>query len=147
MLSDPIRIADAINNPKFRAGDEVVLAEGPHRYVHGIFLRLKDDVEWAAIKEGNGAVSSHPVEWMRSYRGPDSGAETAPVKTNQLVDNTATTKTIRIEADQFSPSADAIAVLAYRYWTERDRSNGSPEEDWLRAENEIKHNRTPGSVV
>ena len=29
MLSDPIRIADAINNPKFHAVDEVVLAEGP----------------------------------------------------------------------------------------------------------------------
>jgi DUF2934 family protein len=147
MLSDPIRIADAINNPKFRVGDEVVLAEGPHKYVHGIFLRLKDDVEWAAIKEANGAVSSHPVEWMRSYRGPDSGTAKTAMKTNQLVDNTATAKTTMIEADQFSPTADAIAVLAYRYWTERDRSNGSPEEDWLRAENEIKHNRTPGSVV
>jgi hypothetical protein len=72
MLSDPIQIAEAINDPKFHTGDEVVLAEGPHRYVHGIFLRLKDDVEWAAIKEANGAVSSHPVEWMRSYRGPGS---------------------------------------------------------------------------
>ena len=70
MLSDPIRIADAINNPMFHAGDEVVLTEGPHKYVHGIFLRLKDDVEWAVIKEANGAVSSHPVEWMCSYRGP-----------------------------------------------------------------------------
>jgi len=69
------------------------------------------------------------------------------MKTNQLVDNTATAKTTMIEADQFSPTADAIAVLAYRYWTERDGSNGSPEEDWLRAENEIKHKRTPGSVV
>ena len=70
MLSDPIRIADAINNPRFHPGDEVVLAEGPHKYVHGIFLGLKDDVEWAAIKETNGAVNSHPVEWMRSYQGP-----------------------------------------------------------------------------
>jgi hypothetical protein len=70
MLSDPMRIGDAINNPTFHAGDEVVLAEGPHKYVHGTFVRLKDDVEWAAIKQANGAVSSHPVEWMRSYRGP-----------------------------------------------------------------------------
>src|SRR6185312_4582698 len=70
MLSDPIRIADAINNPRFHPGDEVVLAEGPHKYVHGIFLRLKEDVEWAAIKEANGAISSHPVEWMSTYTGP-----------------------------------------------------------------------------
>ena len=72
MLSDPIRIADAINNPTFHVGDEVVLAQGPHKYVHGIFLRLKNDVEWAAIKEANGAISRHPVEWMRSYQGPSS---------------------------------------------------------------------------
>ena len=72
MLNDPIRIADAINNPKFHPGDEVVLAEGPHMYVHGRFLRLKDDVEWAAIEEANGTVSSHPVEWMRSYVRPGS---------------------------------------------------------------------------
>jgi hypothetical protein len=72
MLSDPIRIADAINNPSFHAGDQVVLAEGPHKYVRGIFLRLKNDVEWAAIKEANGAISSHPVEWMRSYQAPGS---------------------------------------------------------------------------
>jgi hypothetical protein len=72
MLSDPIRIADAINNPKFHAGDEVVLAEGPHKYAHGIFLGLKEDVEWAAIKEASGAVNSHPVEWMSRYRGTGS---------------------------------------------------------------------------
>jgi len=72
MLSDPIRIADAINNPRFHSGDDVVLSEGPHKYVHGTFLRLKEDVEWAAIKEANGAISSHPVEWMSTYTGPFS---------------------------------------------------------------------------
>jgi hypothetical protein len=69
MFSDPIRIADAIKNPKFHAGDEVVLADGPHKFVHGTFLGLKDDVEWASIKESSGAVNSHPVEWMSRYTG------------------------------------------------------------------------------
>jgi hypothetical protein len=72
MLSDPIRIADAINNPKFHPGEAVVLAEGPHKYVHGIFLGLQEDVEWGAVQESNGAVNSHPVEWMRSNQGPGS---------------------------------------------------------------------------
>jgi len=44
----------------------VVLAEGPHKYTRGTFLSLKEDVEWAAIRESNGAVNSHPVEWLRS---------------------------------------------------------------------------------
>jgi hypothetical protein len=74
MLSDPIRIANAVNNPKFHPSDEVVLAEGPHKYVRGIFLRLKDDVEWAEIQEPNGAISSHPVEWMRNYAEEKSPA-------------------------------------------------------------------------
>ena len=49
--------------------------------------------------------------------------------------------------DQFSPTAIAIAELAYRLWTERARPIGSPEEDWFGAICEIKHNRTPGSVL
>jgi hypothetical protein len=61
MLSDPIRIADAISNFKFHAGNELILAEGPHKYVRGVFLTLKEDVEWAAIKEASGAVNSHPL--------------------------------------------------------------------------------------
>jgi len=66
MFSDPNRIAEAINNPKFHPGDHVVLAEGPHKYTRGTFLSLKEDVEWAAIRESNGAVNSHPVEWLSS---------------------------------------------------------------------------------
>ena len=69
MLSNPIRIADAINNLEFHEGDDIALAEGPNKYIRGVFLTLKDDVEWAAIKEPNGAVTSHPVAWMRSYPG------------------------------------------------------------------------------
>jgi hypothetical protein len=65
-VSDPNRIAEAIRNPKFHPGDHVVLAEGPHKYTRGTFLSLKEDVEWAAIRESNGAVNSHPVEWLRS---------------------------------------------------------------------------------
>jgi len=53
----------------------------------------------------------------------------------------------RSGADQFSPTEAAIAVVAYRCWTERDGPVGSPEEDWFRAEREIKHSRTPGSVL
>jgi Protein of unknown function (DUF2934) len=69
------------------------------------------------------------------------------MKTKRLIDKTTTGKTTRLAADQFSPPEEVIAVLAYRYWTERERPIGSPEEDWFRAEREIKHNRTPGSVV
>ncbi|MEO7651258.1 MAG: DUF2934 domain-containing protein [Bryobacteraceae bacterium] len=32
---------------------------------------------------------------------------------------------------------DAVARLAYSYWEARGYSGGSPEQDWLRAEQEI----------
>jgi hypothetical protein len=69
------------------------------------------------------------------------------MKPNQHVDNAATVKAASSKADQFSPTGDDISVVAYRFWTERDRPIGSPEEDWFRAECEIKHNRTPGSAI
>jgi hypothetical protein len=50
-------------------------------------------------------------------------------------------------ADQFSPTVDAITVMAYRLWIERGSPIGSPEEDWFSAICQIKHTRTPGSVA
>jgi hypothetical protein len=36
-----------------------------------------------------------------------------------------------------APSREEIACLAYSYWVERGCQGGSPEEDWLRAEQEL----------
>ncbi len=33
---------------------------------------------------------------------------------------------------------DDIALLAYSYWEARGCPNGSPEEDWFRAERELR---------
>lgn len=49
--------------------------------------------------------------------------------------------------NEFSPNANTITFLAYTLWTERGRPIGSPEEDWFRAICQIKHDRTPGSVL
>jgi len=38
------------------------------------------------------------------------------------------------------PSADEIARLAYSYWEARGYAGGSPEEDWLRAQRELRGN-------
>ncbi len=35
-------------------------------------------------------------------------------------------------------STDAIAALAYSYWEARGFEGGSPEEDWFRAERELR---------
>jgi len=53
---------------------------------------------------------------------PESGAEPQP----------------EIAAPLLSPSHEEIAQLAYSYWVDRGYQGGSSEEDWLRAEQELK---------
>jgi hypothetical protein len=36
------------------------------------------------------------------------------------------------------PSHEEVARLAYSYWESRGCAGGSPEEDWLRAEEELR---------
>jgi len=50
-----------VNNPEFRLGDNVVLAEGTYQGTPGVFLRLREDADWADIQELNGRIRSHPV--------------------------------------------------------------------------------------
>jgi hypothetical protein len=39
---------------------------------------------------------------------------------------------------EYLPSHEEIAALAYTYWAERSYSAGCPEQDWLRAEAELR---------
>lgn len=48
----------------FHEGDEVVLAEGTYQGTLGVFVRLRQDVNWADITERNGSIRSHPVAWL-----------------------------------------------------------------------------------
>ena len=40
-----------------------------------------------------------------------------------------------------------IARLAYSYWEARGRPDGSPEEDWFRAEEELRRRKSAFKVV
>ena len=48
----------------FHAGDEVVLAEGTYQGTPGVFVRFRADPKWADIREPNGVIREHPVEWL-----------------------------------------------------------------------------------
>jgi hypothetical protein len=58
----------------FREGDEVVLVSGSHPGTLGVFLRLKEDINWADIRERNGEIRSHPVIWLAYAPKPDPGS-------------------------------------------------------------------------
>jgi hypothetical protein len=74
----------------------------------------------------------------------ETGAAAAPVR------RTSThKKSVRPSPEQFEtatpavsvPDADEIARLAYSYWEARGFKHGSAEEDWLRAEQELRLRR------
>jgi pyocin large subunit-like protein len=58
--------------------------------------------------------------------------------------NAASVKTTMVKAavgkplTAKTPTSEAIAKLAYRYWKERGANNGQDRQDWLRAERELK---------
>jgi hypothetical protein len=39
---------------------------------------------------------------------------------------------------EYLPSHEEIAALAYTYWEERRYADGSPDQDWLRAETKLR---------
>ena len=60
-------VITGVDRRPFQEGQEVVLDNGTYCGTLGVFIRLKDDVNWAEIQEQNGAVRSHPVTWMKHY--------------------------------------------------------------------------------
>jgi hypothetical protein len=58
----------------FREGEQVMLAEGTYQGTTGIFLRLREDVNWADITERDGSIRSHPVAWLAHSAGPIPGS-------------------------------------------------------------------------
>ena len=96
--------------PTFRKGDAVFLAKGSYEGTLGTFLNLKDDdPKWADVLEQNSQIRSHPVEWLQHYQPAAN-------------------------SDQ-----DAITASAYDCWVARGRPIGSPEVDWLQAEEDRKN--------
>jgi hypothetical protein len=52
-----------------------------------------------------------------------------------------TRKTAAADTSVFTSEGDEIARLAYFYWQERGRPSGTGEEDWFRAEQEVRSRR------
>jgi hypothetical protein len=65
-MTSSVSIESAAQPLDFRPGpgNVVVLDNGPYKYVRGVFLHSNDDVKWGTIRQSDGIVSSHPVEWM-----------------------------------------------------------------------------------
>jgi len=70
-----------------------------------------------------------------------NGKARASKKGESGVLQTGTAAAAAVEPDGLrtdGPSQDDIAVLAYLYWEARGCQDGSPEQDWFRAERELR---------
>jgi hypothetical protein len=63
---------------------------------------------------------------------------TAPAARPKHSSSTAEIPSTLARAAEYAPSHEEIATLAYTYWLERGCQGGSPEEDWQRAEQELR---------
>lgn len=48
----------------FENGDLVFLAKGTYAGTRGTFLNPRPDTKWADVREDNGIVREHPLDWL-----------------------------------------------------------------------------------
>jgi hypothetical protein len=69
----------------------------------------------------------------------------APAKTHRAAKKAVEPKVVAVATTagiSHHTSHHQIAELAYSYWERRGFQGGSPEEDWFRAEGELRAHRT-----
>ena len=92
-------------------------------------------------------IASEPI--ISSGAKPARTRKHAPAKrnANPAVESSPSIETVAPKVEMSSvhltvtdgPSFDEIAQLAYSYWEARGYQGGSPEEDWLRAEQQLRN--------
>jgi hypothetical protein len=62
-------------------------------------------------------------------------------RSTSTLDDAEDTSTLRTEGAEeqadHRDGANTVAILAYSYWQQRGCPDGSAEDDWFRAENEV----------
>jgi hypothetical protein len=85
----------------------------------------------------SGAAQASPVRKPATSRRTTRSAKLVETPTTPTVDaDIAVPVTAAPVIEQ--PAQEAIAALAYSYWVDRGCEGGSPDEDWLRAEQELR---------
>ena len=65
-------------------------------------------------------------------------AEEVQVSEEANGEDSPVTELLPAAAAAYAPTHEEIAQLAYLYWESRGGETGSPDEDWLRAEQELR---------
>jgi len=84
----------------------------------------------------SGTAKKSSARATTTRRATRSAKRVEPLETPSAELETATPVAAAPGAE--NPAPEAIAALAYSYWAARGCAGGSPEEDWLRAEQELR---------
>jgi|SRR5579871_176137 len=84
------------------------------------------------------SVAAVPVRRKSTAARPKHSPTTAETPVSQVREPQAEAPQAA-SVVQVEPSREAIAELAYLYWEARGCQGGSAEEDWLRAEQELRN--------
>jgi hypothetical protein len=79
----------------------------------------------------------------RTLADTSSGAATAPARAKKTATHAsrAAASEPEVSVTATEPSYEEIAALAYSFWEARGYAGGSEEEDWHRAEQELRARR------
>ena len=78
----------------------------------------------------------------REHRNRARKPSPAAPSSGTAVEGAGAATELRTEAPNHTPESAEVARLAYSYWESRGRQGGSAQEDWLRAEHELRTLRT-----
>jgi uncharacterized protein involved in copper resistance len=83
------------------------------------------------------AAAASPVKrrTTRTKSSDSSTSEASPANSKRTIDPETVIE------------REAIARLAYSYWEARGFTGGSAEEDWLRAEQELRNGKAEGAMA
>ena len=112
-------------------------------------MNRKRTSETDLVVSGTGAT---PPARRKTAARPRAKRAAEPVET--LASAVAEQETVAPQSDAVAPapvvvdtSYDEIARLAYSYWAGRGFQGGCPEEDWFRAEEELRSRATSVAVA
>jgi len=89
----------------------------------------RTDVGGKVLKKPRATRANSPTTIHKSKKVPEAATTRSTASMLRLVDTVATRPHLKTED---------LATRAYFYWLERGCPAGSPEQDWFRAEEELR---------
>ncbi len=92
-------------------------------------LSPKIDIGGKVVQKPRATRTKSPTSSHKSKKVHEAATTTSTASILKLVDTVATRP---------QPKTEDLATRAYFYWLERGCPAGSPEQDWFRAEEELR---------